>query len=333
MVGEDVASNIISSTSHNIDIPPNKNNILSDIYTASITNSIFSNSSDTALDFEDEKLAKLLQKVDSVDDEISEKMCDSMDEQVTDNRDLTLSLDNDEKMRESQDDVTPENILGNSLTGRHHSWTDPLQDNQEVREEVPESEIVFQRSVSIRSVAIDNSSFKSLWNEKQNKSTINFKEVWERFQKSLSNKVVSQNIPEEIENPEGFEVISSPICDKEKLDELQKMVETLCRLSCECGLDSQGFLCKECKSPLIDISNAKVCGFDGSYYCVLCMSKDKYAIPAKIIYNYDFTQYAVSIKAATFLSDYQFKPFIDFKVIILLFNVFFFDKHLYFFRY
>jgi pleckstrin homology domain-containing family M member 1 len=109
--------------------------------------------------------------------------------------------------------------------------------------------------------------------------------------------------------------VKSPLTDKNAMQELQVMVEILCRLSTECGLDSQGFLCKECKAPLgVDFSKATVCAFDGHYYCPTCISGDKFPIPAKIIYNWDFKHYNVSKKAATFLSEFQFKPFVDFKV-------------------
>jgi hypothetical protein len=152
-----------------------------------------------------------------------------------------------------------------------------------------------------------------LWDEKQRKSSENFRDVWNKFQRTLNiTNFQKLNIPEENEDfPEDFEVLTP---ENGKMEELEYMVEVLCRLSTESGLDQQGFTCKECKSPLVDISKATVCAFDGHYYCSSCISKDKYAIPSKIIYNWDFTQYNVSKKAADFISNYQFKPFIDFKV-------------------
>lgn len=319
---------MMMSTHKNINIPQ-RNALPTDIYTASISNSIFSNSPNSTLEYdEDEKMAKLLRKVDSAEDlndteDISERMCESIDES---HDQLTLPIDNaQERMQESLDEATPENAIGNSLLSGRNSWSEPApltakeSSTTEVEEEEAGSsaEIVFRRTASTRSTAaIDKNSFESLWNEKKKRSTTNFKEVWERFQKSLDTNIPQNNdIPEEdSDNLEDFEIIKSPLSDRQKFDELQQMVEILCRLSTEQGLDNQGFLCKECKSPLIDISKASVCGFDGFYYCFSCISKDKYAIPAKIIYNWDFSQKFVSQKAADFISDYQFKPFIDFKV-------------------
>lgn len=45
------------------------------------------------------------------------------------------------------------------------------------------------------------------------------------------------------------------------------------------------------------------------------MSTELYAIPAKIIYNWDFKKYSVSLNAASFLNDFQYKPFIDLKLL------------------
>lgn len=240
-------------------------------------------------------------------------MCESNDEPLTDSHDVSITLDNDEeKMQESCDDVTPENRIGNSLLGQS-SWSEPSRavqvDAKEVDEEKAEGgEIVFSRKASIRKASIDNLSFESLLEEKIKRNSINFKAVWERFHKDNAKKTT--NIPEDEETPPGDFVV----IDKHESSELEQMVEILCRLSTEAGLDQQGFLCKGCKSPLVDISKATVCGFDGCYYCSSCISKDKYAIPAKIVYNWDFSQYFVSKRAADFISDYQFKPFIDFKV-------------------
>lgn len=325
--GEEAFS-LISSSSQNIDIPPNRiSGVMENIFTADITNSIFNTPSSSTLDLEeDEKLARLFRKIDSPEDELTEELSAelSVDDEATENQDETLPNDNDvkndnneEKMQESQDDHTPENAMGNSLLSRN-GWTDPNQeDKQQVEEESAQAQpIVYRRSVSTtKSVAIDSHSFESLWNEKHRKSNINFKEIFQRFQKTIGDNSLQQtdSIPEQEDYPEGF-VVLPLLSSQTSYVELQQMVEILCRLSTEQGLDAQGFLCKGCRSPLVNISEATVCGFDGLYYCSTCISKDKYAIPARIIFNWDFTQYFVSKKAANFISDYQFKPFIDFKV-------------------
>jgi hypothetical protein len=224
-------------------------------------------------------------------------------------------------MQLSQDGVTPENEnrLGNALGAAASSWADPLQEKNEQPEEEPVVDDDHVRHKALNrssSVGIDNHSFESLWNEKQRKSSLNFKELWDRFEKTLNETKKQSNALGIVEEDEklDFEIVNSPLHDKTKLNDLQEMVEILCRLSTENGLDAQGFVCKGCKSPLVEISKAIVCGFDALYYCADCISQDKFAIPAKIIYNWDFTQYHVSKRAADFFADYQFKPFVDFKV-------------------
>lgn len=315
--GEDVAGSI-STSSRNINIP-NRVSALSDIYSASISNSIFTNSPGSIID-EDDRMTRLLQKVD----------CEDVDEVTEDKEDESLISAVEEilieKVLKSPDDSAPiqqpmsesfdeseKIMMGNSISGRQ-SWSEPS--TNQVEEEPETEHIVYSRSTSIKSTVVDNQSFESLWNEKQKRTTSNFKDVWERFQKSLNTQQSNENIPDEDIAPEGFEVIKSPVADKGAMQELQDMVEILCRLSTECGLDSQGFLCKGCKEQLgVDFSKATVCAFDGRYYCSNCISSDRFPIPAKIIYNWDFKHYNVSKKAAAFLSDYQFKPFIDFKVV------------------
>lgn len=310
--GEDVAGSIVTS-SQNIDIP-NRASVLSDIYSASISNSIFTNSPGSIFDDDDDRMAKLLRKVDSEDntEEATEQKGDdpstSSDHLPSD---ILKSHDDDtivEPMTESYNESIGEcATMGNSISGLQ-SWSGPIPDQEE---EDPEADrVIYRRNVSILSATVDNHSFESLWNAKVKRSTTNFKEVWDRFEKTLEITETEEN-----ERCDGFEVVKSPATDRKSIQELQTMVEVLCRLSTECGLDSQGFLCKECKAQLgVDFSKATVCGFDGHYYCSACISCDKFSIPAKIIYNWDFKTYPVSTKAANFLTEYQFKPFIDFKV-------------------
>lgn len=304
-VGEDVLEGYRDSVpSASLDIPQNRNTF-QDIFMPSISNSIFSQSSTGSFTHDpDDQFNRFLRTIESTSEDVLEVMRQSTDD-LTENQQIASPLenDNDEKMQMSQDDVTPENEnrLGNALTVNASSWSDPLEAIQNLR----------QRASS---VAIDKHSFESLWNEKKRRTTVNFNEIWRKFEKSMSDKKVNETgIPEEDENLD-FEVVKSPLQDQEKLNELHEMLEILCRLSTECGLDAQGFVCKGCKSPLVEISKATVCGFDAQYYCYGCVSNDKFAIPAKIIFNWDFTPYNVSKRCAEFFADHQFKPFIDFKV-------------------
>lgn len=308
--GEDVAGSL---TTHTVNIRiPQKTALQSDIYSASISNSIFSSSPGSLID-EDEKMTRLLQKVDSEDvEEVSEAIDDSRNSATEGLSNLKVE-ESGVKIEELPADADDESIpMGNSISGRQ-SWAEPSQQD----EEHPDESVVYNRSASTHSTAaVDNQTFESLWNEKHRKTSSNFKEVWERFEKSLKAQASVENPEDSEEVPEGFEVINCPeLHDPVFIQELQGMVETMCRLTTEAGLDSQGFLCNECKAPLgVDFSKATVCGFDSHYYCTNCISPDKHPIPAKIIHNWDFKSYPVCKKAANFLTNYHFKPFIDFKV-------------------
>lgn len=320
--GEDVAG-MISTSSRSINIP-NKVPVLSDIYSASISNSIFTNSPGSLAD-DDEKIARIMRKIDGDDaEEVSEAMDEDEEHKKNVEQFEQMLLEKNTKspdVRTQTMQQTNENLddslsevasMGNSLLSKQ-SWSEPTQVQTE--EEPDPEHVVFTRSTSIKSNAQDNKSFESLWNEKHKQTASSFKQVWERFEKTL--QVPSEQIQSGTDEAaaDGFEVIKSPLTDKKSMDELHQMVETLCRLSTEMGLDAQGFQCKDCKEPIgVDFAKATVCGFDARYYCSACISPDKYPIPAKIIFNWDFRHYPVSLKAAQFLTDYQFKPFIDFKV-------------------
>lgn len=326
--GEDVAGSI-TNTSQSISIPKNIS-VLSDIYSASIGNSIFTNSPNSILDADDdERVTRLLRAVDSDDVEVAAEELEIPKETIESSNEEVVKTEEENPMTESFNEsvMTESAIMGNSLSGRQ-SWSEPGQvepENSVEEEEVERQEVVFKRFSSVSSVSSaksavpDNISYNALWNDKS-KKTSNFKEVWERFEKTLQieSESIEENAQEDEMDETGFEIVKSPTLDKLSMQELQIMVEILCRLTTECGLDSQGFLCKnvECRSPLgVDFSKATVCAFDSHYYCNSCISPDKYPIPARIIYNFDFKAYPVNLKAATFLSEFQFKPFIDFKLL------------------
>lgn len=327
--GEDVAGSI-TNTSQSISIPKNIS-MLTDIYSASIGNSIFTNSPNSILDADDdERVTRLLKAVDSEDVEIAAEKMDLPNEINDSLNQEVMQTETENPMTETFNEsvMTESVIMGNSLIGRQ-SWSEPGQvepENSVEEEEIERRDVVFKRFSSVSSVSSvksavpDNISYNALWNDKS-KKTSNFKEVWERFEKTL--QIESESNEEGAEDDinetlTGFEIVKSPVLDKLSMQDLQIMVEILCRLTTECGLDSQGFLCKneECRSPLgVDFSKATVCAFDSHYYCNSCISPDKYPVPARIIYNFDFKAYPVNLKAATFLSEFQFKPFIDFKLL------------------
>ncbi|XP_055384021.1 uncharacterized protein LOC129613797 [Condylostylus longicornis] len=167
---------------------------------------------------------------------------------------------------------------------------------------------------------------------------LNMSDVWHSFENSFS--LTGENVKELIKNEDDdddekqsdfqndvqnsnqnsvtdeddFEIEILPKLTNEKftLSELQKMVEYICKLGREQGLDAQGYMCEGCAHPLgIGFANAHVCSFSGYYFCDQCMSSEQFTIPAKVIYNWDFRKYNVSKRAAIFLTDFQYNPFID----------------------
>lgn len=78
----------------------------------------------------------------------------------------------------------------------------------------------------------------------------------------------------------------------------------LTKLPREKGLDTQNYKCRDC-GQLIGLTFAKamVCGFSGEYFCPDCMAVEEFAIPSRIVYNWDFGRHAVSQRAAKYLID------------------------------
>lgn len=317
--GEDAVSALPHTNTGVIDIPT-KNFGVADIYAASISNSIFSNSP-LSLDLDDdENLARILRESDESENK------DANSSTVENQEDADDAVASTSMLLETNNFDAPlmnESIVsGNSILGKQ-CWSEPMQN---LDEEQPDDNIHPERSQSIISVTLEEKSYMTLFNEKQRRDTLNFKEVWEKFQKSVNQETKRDSLkaPEGDESDvEDFEVVKNTPKNEKEINELQYMVELLCRLSNEVGLDAQGFLCNGCKILLgIELSKSTVCHFDGHYYCSHCISNDKFQIPAKIIYNWDFKYYTVSKRAGAFLIDYQFKPFIDFKVSNWPINIF-----------
>lgn len=336
-VGEDCVAGLTSTA--NRDIPITKQ-VLPDIFIPSISNSIFNKSTESLTDLDDDtKFYKTLNRIESpeLSDELNYKINRSFiqydEDELTENQPSPLI--HDVPMQETQNETTPESaekqIIENSIKLGSDIVDDDItsadsadvlknfikdQSSEDGKVLISDEELFLRRKVSIRASAIDNYRFESIWSEKQRQSSINFQEVWSRLNKRINFQSQHNNKDINDLDETGFEFLQIPVHTREQLNVLQQMVETMGRLSTEYGLDGQGFLCKECRSPLVEISKATVCGFDGFYYCSGCISNDKYAIPAKIIFNWDFTQYHVSKRAADFFVENQFKPFIDMKVFL-----------------
>lgn len=112
----------------------------------------------------------------------------------------------------------------------------------------------------------------------------------------------------------GFEIVPNSLTCSFTMSELQGLVNQLGTLSREYGLDNQNYHCRGCQDQLgSTISKAKVCAYTGEYFCTNCMDANVFIIPARVIHNWDFKRYPVSIKAARFLLEFQHHPWIDMK--------------------
>ncbi|XP_063700328.1 pleckstrin homology domain-containing family M member 1 [Culicoides brevitarsis] len=153
-------------------------------------------------------------------------------------------------------------------------------------------------------------------NEKsvEKKAQPGIKEVWSNFESNMI-KVKEDDDSEKGESEDDWDKMdpnSFYKSKKYKLVDLQPLVEQLCMLTNEVGLDGQDFKCKKCSTPIsIDFEGTQICSFSGYYYCDNCMSKDLCIIPSRVIYNWDFRKYNVNADAANFFKEFRYEPFID----------------------
>jgi hypothetical protein len=84
-------------------------------------------------------------------------------------------------------------------------------------------------------------------------------------------------------------------------------------------LAQQYYLCFGCgKSLLVGngiIKNVRYCDYSGKYFCSQCHKMDKFIIPARIVFNWDFDLYPVSVFYKTFLKEIFKEPLFDVKVL------------------
>lgn len=89
----------------------------------------------------------------------------------------------------------------------------------------------------------------------------------------------------------------------------------------EIGLHAQAFACVDCDKE-IDLSSARLCHYDGRYYCHQCHTgSDLMPIPSRVLRNWDFTPKPVSKSSAQKICFLRTKP--------VLFNLFQFNSMLY----
>ncbi|GLV37637.1 Pleckstrin homology and RUN domain containing M1 [Carabus blaptoides fortunei] len=152
--------------------------------------------------------------------------------------------------------------------------------------------------------------------------TPNLRDVWQHFEdKSVSSlescePEIHKDQSEEVTNPEdqlNFEFVNASTL---KTSEIRFFLLQIGKLPQEKGLDTQNYECFACKHPLsVTVCKPRICGYTGHCYCDSCISPEPVVIPSRIVHNWDFKQYHVSKKAATFLSDVKNHPLLNMKTI------------------
>ncbi|XP_067946322.1 pleckstrin homology domain-containing family M member 1-like [Watersipora subatra] len=104
-----------------------------------------------------------------------------------------------------------------------------------------------------------------------------------------------------------FEVVG----DEEK-DEYADALAHYGELCNEEGLASQNYTCFTCSAPIgIIYGDPRVCSYTKKYYCSECHLDDELSIPAKIIYNWDWSKYKVCKNSRDFLCSAESMPLLD----------------------
>lgn len=126
------------------------------------------------------------------------------------------------------------------------------------------------------------------------------------------------------------------VCPHLKVSEDRKFEESICP---EIGLDAQGYVCAECKTPICYDSRRRIhcflpsvstalkgcvvaprlrssqeprqCDYTGLYYCMACHWNNKTIIPARILHNWDFEPRLVSRASYQLLRLARHRPIIN----------------------
>ncbi|XP_063965115.1 uncharacterized protein LOC129276665 isoform X1 [Lytechinus pictus] len=120
--------------------------------------------------------------------------------------------------------------------------------------------------------------------------------------------------PQPADFPLDFEIIpfSSSPASKHADTRTQDLLSGVTTIANEKGLDSQNYQCKGCTRPVgIIYGKAKVCGYDGCYYCYECHNDEEAVIPARILYSWDFRKQKVAKHTKSFLQQIEAMPLID----------------------
>ncbi|XP_072174606.1 pleckstrin homology domain-containing family M member 1-like [Diadema setosum] len=114
--------------------------------------------------------------------------------------------------------------------------------------------------------------------------------------------------------PLDFEIIpfSSSPASKHADVRTQELLAKVTTIANEKGLDTQNYQCKGCTRPVgIIYGKAKVCSYDGCYYCYECHVDEEAIIPARVLYSWDFRKHKVAKHTKSFLQQIEAMPLID----------------------
>ncbi|XP_032227359.1 sorting nexin-29 isoform X2 [Nematostella vectensis] len=112
----------------------------------------------------------------------------------------------------------------------------------------------------------------------------------------------------------GFEVVPhcSSVHSEHADNHTQDLMAILTHIANEQGLDSQNYQCKGCGRNIGMIyGEAKVCSYDGGYYCYECHMDEDHVIPARVIYNWDLRKHRVARCTKLFLLQIEEEPLLN----------------------
>lgn len=245
-----------------------------ELFSESISNSPFQRSSNFAVEDLSSRMNidLFLQKVDEMEeDNTAEAEENLLSNEKNQNENESPSENISKETTKVKDNMESPLKAGNSLSNlMQKSWSSELAEASNLNDAARGHPSDFQRSLSLtssvsslRSPLGDRCSYNTLLRKHERQREIDWTEVWEKFlQQNSTSLTASQttlhNDDGDFENVDcesntsksDFEYVSGSAIEKFDIVELQEMVEQLCKLAREPGLDGQGFLCKSCQHPL-----------------------------------------------------------------------------------
>eukprot|EP00117_Sycon_ciliatum_P040711 scpid30216/ scgid29869/ Pleckstrin homology domain-containing family M member 3 len=114
----------------------------------------------------------------------------------------------------------------------------------------------------------------------------------------------------------GYDVVNDDLGSHQPVSRDDKLEDgrlgLILKISNEHGLESQTYQCHSCTRPIgVLFGPAKVCSYDGRYYCAECHLDEEELIPARLVHNWDFHKYKVCKDNLEVLHVMEEQPIID----------------------